>query len=68
MLGGVLHQGGLPDQPVWVTRFGGVSFACDDDIEVKSSFMGTSDCTSTNLQRGETEKHLKALGMDSQMH
>ena len=26
MLGGVPHQGGLPGQPVRVTRFGGVSF------------------------------------------
>ena len=26
MLGGVPNQGGLPGQPVWVTRFGRVNF------------------------------------------
>ena len=35
MLGGVLHQGGLPCQPVWVTCFGGVSF-----LHVKAAEWG----------------------------
>ena len=35
MLGGVPHQGGLPGQPVWVTRFGGVSF-----LHVKAAEWG----------------------------
>ena len=35
MLGGVPHQGGLPGQPVRVTRFGGVSF-----LHVKAAEWG----------------------------
>ena len=33
MLGGVPNQGGLPGQPVWVTRFGGVSFLYEKAAE-----------------------------------
>ena len=36
MLGGLPHQGGLPGQPVRVTRFGGVSF-----LHVKAAEWGS---------------------------
>ena len=35
MLGGVPQQGGLHSQPVWVARFGGVSF-----LHVKAAEWG----------------------------
>ena len=40
MLGGVPHQGGLPGQPVRVTRVGGVSF-----LHVKAAEWGNPPIT-----------------------
>ena len=49
MLGGVPHQGGLPGQPVWVTRFGGVSFLHVKAAEWSNRLTGVIK----SLERGE---------------
>ena len=46
MLGGLPHQGGLPGQPVWVTRFDGVSF-----LHVKAAEWGNSPNRSNQITR-----------------
>ena len=49
MLGGVSHQGGLPVQPVRVTRFGGVSF-----LHVKAAEWGNpANEVIKSFERGE---------------
>ena len=46
MLGGVPHQGGLPGQPVRVTRFGGVSF-----LHVKAAKWGNPPTRGNQITR-----------------
>ena len=46
MLGGVPHQGGLPGQPVRVTRFGGVSF-----LHVKAAKWGNPPTQGNQITR-----------------
>ena len=51
MLGELAHQGGLPGQPVLVTRFGGVSF-----LHVKAAEWGNFGRltgVTKSLERGE---------------
>ena len=46
MLGVVPHQGGLPGQPVRVTRFGGVSF-----LHVKAATWGNPPTRGNQITR-----------------
>ena len=60
MRGGVPHLGGLPSQPCWVTRLGGVSFLhVNAEGGVGWCLAGHLSITKTNWKADWTAKNVK---------